>query len=349
MPYRRASAAPMVAAKSTLPITHSVFAADGLAAVLLPEYDVGDVLECRLLQHNQNDTYLVGTDRARFILKIYQAHGSYTPRGSQIRYEVDLLLHLQGQGVGVAAPVLRRDGQHVRALDAPEGKRRAVLFNYASGEPIPPAAWDQNFSRQFGSAVGIMHAAADGFASKTRRFRLDRTYLLTGPLRLAQPFFARRPDDWRYLRALARRLTRRLVALEKRGLSPGICHGDLVGLTNVHVGPAGLMTLFDFECCGPGWRAYDIAVFRWALAQCVSPEQADRLLAAFLEGYQQHCALTAADRAALPLFVAVRHFWFMGLRTGNWENWGQGEVNARALDELIAFWRGWESQIAESV
>ena len=81
----------------------------------------------------------------------------------------------------------------------------------------------------------------------------------------------------------------------------------------------------------------------------MSREQADKLLAAFLEGYQQQCAITAADLAAIPMFVAVRHFWFMGLRTGNWENWGQGEVNDRALDELIAFWRGWEAQFAESL
>jgi Ser/Thr protein kinase RdoA (MazF antagonist) len=107
------------------------------------------------------------------------------------------------------------------------------------------------------------------------------------------------------------------------------------------------MTLFDFECCGPGWRAYDIAVFRWALAQLVSLEQAQHLLAAFLLGYQRHCPLTATDLTAVPLFVAVRHFWFMGLRTGNAEHWGQREVNDRALDHLIAFWRGWEAYLPE--
>ena len=43
------------------------------------------------------------------------------------------------------------------------------------------------------------------------------------------------------------------------------------------------------------------------------------------------------------MFVAVRHFWLMGLRTGNWENWGEGEVNDPALDWLLSFWRTWET------
>lgn len=87
----------------TLRITHSVFAADGLSRVLLPEYDLSNVIECRLIQHNQNDTYLVRSDRGQFILKIYQAHGLYTPREpSQIQYEVELLLYLQRRGAAAS-------------------------------------------------------------------------------------------------------------------------------------------------------------------------------------------------------------------------------------------------------
>jgi hypothetical protein len=44
------------------------------------------------------------------------------------------------------------------------------------------------------------------------------------------------------------------------------------------------------------------------------------------------------------VFVVVRHFWLMGLRTGNWENWGEGEVNDPALAWLLNFWRAWEEQ-----
>ena len=268
MPPARIVGAQTAPSWRTLRITHSVFAADGLVRVLLPDYDLDNVIECRLLQHNQNDTYLVRSDRGQFILKIYQARGMYTPRGlSQIQYEVDLLLYLQRRGAAVVAPVVRRDGRYLGLVDAPEGTRTVVMVTYAPGEPVEPAAWDHGFSHRLGATLGTMHAAAVGFASEQPRFHLDRTYLLTRPLRLARPLFAHRPDDWAYLQALARRLAGRLAALAAGGLSRGICHGDIVGKTNVHVTPAGGMTLFDFECCGPGWRAYDIAVFRWALVQ----------------------------------------------------------------------------------
>jgi Ser/Thr protein kinase RdoA (MazF antagonist) len=69
-------------------------------------------------------------------------------------------------------------------------------------------------------------------------------------------------------------------------------------------------------------------------------------LAAFLDGYQAHCPLTAADLEAIGTFVAVRHFWFMGLRTANARHWGEGEVNDPALDQLVAFWRAWEPHLA---
>src|SRR5438067_1689428 len=80
-----------------------------------------------------------------------------------------------------------------------------------------------------GLAVGGMHAAADHFASQLPRFRLNQRYLLAWPVRLARPFFAHRPDDWAYVRGLARQLTSRLEALADAGLSQGVCHRDIVG------------------------------------------------------------------------------------------------------------------------
>jgi len=331
-----------------LPVAHTVFAARGLLDVVLPRYDLGTVRDCRLLQHNQNDTYRVCADHGWFILKVYQAQASYTPRGAHIAYEVDLLRYLHGRGVAVAVPIDARDGRCTIRLEAPEGDRLAVLFSDAPGGPVPASEWDDAFSRGFGAVVGSMHAAAADFRRRSAApLRLDQAHLLRQPLRLARPFFAHRPDDWAYIRTLAQRLERRLDALARRGLSPGICHGDLVGRTNVHRGPSGVLTLYDFECCGPGWRAYDIGVFRWALAQLVSPARAKQLVAAFLDAYQERCPLTPADLEAITTFVAVRHFWFMGLRTGNAQHWGQGEVDDPALDELVAFWRAWEPSLAE--
>jgi Ser/Thr protein kinase RdoA (MazF antagonist) len=42
----------------------------------------------------------------------------------------------------------------------------------------------------------------------------------------------------------------------------GNCHGDHHGY-NVNIDKNGTMTVFDFDCYGYGWRAYDISVFLW--------------------------------------------------------------------------------------
>ena len=324
------------------PVTHSVLAARGLERGLLSDYDLGPTINCKLLQHNQNDTYIVQTPRNQYVLRIYQARSSYTPRRlADVQYELRLLLHLERRGVPVSAPVARRDRAYLRLLRTPEGRRAAVLFSHAEGEPVPPQTWDKDFAEQFGLAMGTLHAAAADFQCEYRRRGLDTAYLIDRPLRLARPLLAHRPADWAFLRVLARSLKSRIRLLGGQGLSRGVCHGDLLGKTNMHRMSDGTLTFFDFETCGPGWRAYDVAVFRWALAQLTPSAEAERLLGVFLAGYRQRCQLSPADVAAIPLFVAVRQLWFLGLRTGNWENWGQGEVNDTAFNEPFAFWRVW--------
>lgn len=327
-----------------IPIIHSVFSGSGLSTQLLPDYDLGQIVECRLLQHNQNDTYLVRSDDAQYVLRVYQANGMYTPRSeSDIRYELELLDHLARKGINVSRPIARRDGSFIRALRAPEGPRQAALFSFVPGAPISHELWDTAYIHRLGEAAGRLHMAASDFTSPHPRFELDLHYLLDLPLSLARLLLQHRPDDYAYLELLCERLHTRIEALDVQGLCRGICHGDMLGKTNVHITLDGELSFYDFECCGPGWLAYDIGVFAHALALLKPSDEATELLAAFLEGYQTCVALTAADRAAIPLFRAARHFWWLGLRTGNWENWGAGEVDDRAMDEWLSFWPALET------
>ena len=68
-----------------------------------------------------------------------------------------------------------------------------------------------------------------------------------------------------------------------------------------------------------GWRAYDIAVFRWGRAL---NKQGEKLWEAFLEGYMQYRAIQPMDLAAVPLFVAMRQIWLLGMHTLNAADWG---------------------------
>ncbi len=126
-----------------------------------------------------------------------------------------------------------------------------------------------------------LHNACDDFASDQPRFALDLVHLLDHPLATFEPFLRDRPDDDRYLRALVAVLRGRVEAAAS-DLRWQACHGDLHG-GNTHRQPDGSLVFFDFDSCGMGYAAYEIAVFRWG-SIFREPDKAEQRWERFLEG-----------------------------------------------------------------
>jgi Ser/Thr protein kinase RdoA (MazF antagonist) len=79
----------------------------------------------------------------------------------------------------------------------------------------------------------------------------------------------------------------RAVELEVSSFRSGFCHGDL-NFSNALREADGEIALYDFEACGYGLLAYDLAVFRWTQQAVGAPEQAWR---EFVDGYRALCEL----------------------------------------------------------
>jgi Ser/Thr protein kinase RdoA (MazF antagonist) len=314
-----------------VPVVHSVLAAPELAREIATGYEIGAPVACRYLHRGLNDTYLVSTEEARYVLRIYRAGWRRLP---EIEYEMALLNHLHGKAVPVSRPVSRRDGALVGSLDAPEGSRPAVLFTFAEGEPPAKTAAQ---SAAYGGAAAAVHNASDDFTSAHNRFRLDLGHLVDEPLAAIRPLLDHRPAAWSTLLRLVEGVCEALATLPAGRLEWGFCHGDLHG-GNAHIAADGTVTFFDFDCCGPGWRAYDIAVFRWAIAFY---DQHDRHWPPFLAGYQRQRRLSDLDLQAVPLFVALRHLWLMGSEAANGVYLGYDTVDDRYFDRTIGFLRDW--------
>lgn len=119
-----------------------------------------------------------------------------------------------------------------------------------------------------------------------------------------------------------------------------MCHGDLHG-ANVYFNE-GTLTHFDFDCGGYGWRAYDISVFLWAKVRGREKEHFNNeRWIGFLDSYQKHKVLSENDLKAIPIFVAIREIWLMGLHTGNSHIWSCGWQNDDYFNTNLQFLRHW--------
>jgi Ser/Thr protein kinase RdoA (MazF antagonist) len=319
------------------PVTHSTLSGKAIMADLLPDYDIGTPLECCLFNVGLNDTYLVKTKAENFMLRVYRAGWR---SHSDILYELDILQHLKRRGVSVSTPVPHKDGTLLQTIKAQEGPRPFVLFTFAPGKELSYEDKEEKESYLYGRSVAQIHSETYKFHSQHRRFALDLEHLLDAPLKSIQPLLLHRPDDWGYLQLLTERLRQQVLNIPLSLLEYGFCHGDFHG-GNAHIEQDDSLTFFDFDCGGYGWRAYDIAVFRWH-ARLVGKEK--ERWPHYLRGYREVRPISEVDLQATQYFVAIRHIWLLGLHTGNGHDWGFGWMNDQYFDRAIKFFREWETE-----
>lgn len=319
----------MISPRFVLPSICSVLDPAALVPVVESAFNLGAISACTFVRYGLNHTYALETSQGPYILRIY-THGWRTP--AEIQYELDLITFLHQRGLPVAAPVPNRDAGYQLTVPAPEGARQAVVFTYAEGEPRDYA---DVAAQEFGRIVAQMHHALAQFPEGLPRSPLDVNHLVVEPLALLQPLLTEMPETWRYLHDLATTIQGRLAAFGPHELIWQPCHGDL-HLGNVHFTRPAAPTFFDFDCCAPGWRAYDLAVFRWASYLHGKQEAA---WTDFLAGYQAVQVLTDAEVQAIPWLVAARHFWLLGLHAA--DRFHAGRPGPSDLNRGVAFLRGW--------
>lgn len=288
-------------------ILHSTFSADAIRRLVLPHYNLPEPVDCTFVKRGLNDTYLVTAGDRQFALRLYRAR--WRTREA-VMGEVAALVHISGKGVPVATPVARTDGELVTDFDAPEGSRWAVLFNWLKGDE--PIYRNETHARLYGELAAQLHIATDDLPSTVQRSPLDLDYLLERPLESLRPALKSRPAMAARFDALVDRVRTRVERSKEQLWDWGFCHGDL------HCGNARIdgqqFALYDFDCCGPGWRVYDLATYRWAARLRQYEGGAWR---PFSESYLEVRPQAASTFALLPLFVILRHIWLQGYHAWN--------------------------------
>jgi Ser/Thr protein kinase RdoA (MazF antagonist) len=340
-------------------ILYSTISAEAIRQmIVLPHYGYGRSVECTLFNAGQNDTYQVRAAASIFALRLYRTGRSL----EGITEELAALVQLRAKEVPVAAPIARLDGEFVTRIDAPEGARFAALFHWVGGEQ--PRYINAAHATLYGSVAARLHTAGDdlpggpidqpgepmgqlaetmGQPSNKARPPHDMGYLLERPAASLRTAIARYPSWAARFEALIERLQTRLERARERLTDWGFCHGDLHG-GNAHVA-GDQLHLFDFDFCGPGWRVYDLATYRWAARLRGVEDQAWK---PFSEAYLQCRPAAAGDLELAPLFVILRQIWLQGYFASRTAQSGNGFQDERYFEQIVIFCERAESELAPS-
>ncbi|MBB4233488.1 phosphotransferase enzyme family protein [Rhizobium esperanzae] len=297
-------------------------------------YALAGPVSCRLLQRGLNDIYLaVGRNSERYAFRLSHRRA----RGpADVKTETAFLTHLSQSGVPVAEPIATRNGDFFVEGRAPEGLRSGVLFRAIDGRE--PHAADPGDARANGKTLALLHNAAETFSSSGSLYRLDLEHLLHRPLaRIRDSGIV---EDAEVIGDLEHIAARTEKAIEAFGhLTWTYCHGDCHGF-NSRINEIGEAVFFDFDDGGPGYLAYDLAVFLWA--KISFGRKLTDMWDAFIDGYRAVRPITPYDIEAALRFVIVRHFWLMGEYASRTQEWGSNAVGWIARE--AHFLRTWETE-----
>lgn len=322
--------------------THTTAATTSITRWVEQHYGL-QMQKCHLIRRGLNDNYaLRSIDGKRYVVRLY----SIRPRGDfNVHFEVSLLVHLQANGVGVAAPVLTaKGGTHVQ-LQFPEGLRAMALFLHAEGA-VPDSLEDFELTAH---VLANIHSAAYAYSGPPSRYTLDGHHLAGRTLDYLRSY----PElGTELLETYHQRVTHLLDELgqAESGLTRVVCHGDTHGFNNhvsMDAGGVKKAVFFDFDDAGPGFLAYDLSVMPWSYLTRKSLKEPDTLLLErwthFLRGYRSGGGkISEADIAALPMFVQLRHLWNMGEGVGRLHHWGTSTMPVDWLKKQVDVLAAWK-------
>jgi len=297
-------------------IARSFVAADSVAELIAAEYDcalpISGKLFSKLLRTQDNDHYLITAgDGTQYAFRIYQQGARYHRAESDYLYEIDWLRFLHERGLPVSYPIRRRDGGYVGRLEAPEGPRYYAMFSLAYGDPLALKDLDQLYV--MGEMMGRIHVVSDGFTSPHARRPLDMAYLLDRPLeRIRRTWTDERAANLDLVLTAAEEAREELRDFVAQSAAIPGCWGAISGdfhQSSVFFNETNEPTFFNFDLCGPGWRAYDIAAFLSNANLMHGPAERSE---AFFAGYYAARPLADAEHDAIAPFLTIRRVWLMG-------------------------------------
>ncbi|MEE8203440.1 MAG: homoserine kinase [Alphaproteobacteria bacterium] len=280
-------------------------------AAFLTEYDIGALASFKgIAEGVENSNYLLLTDRAPFIVTLYEKRVAR----DDLPFFLGLMEHLATRGVRCPTPIRGRDGAALRELCG----RPAAIISFLNG--VWPRRIAPEHCAALGAALARMHIAGADFP-------VERVNALsvTG----WRPLFEGCRDRADTVKpGLAETLDAELAQIEAAwpgDLPAGVIHADLFP-DNVFFAGFELTGLIDFYFACNDFFSYDLAVClnAWCFERTgeFNITKAQQLLSS----YREVRAFSAAELAALPLLARGAALRFLLTRLHDWLNRVEGAL-----------------------
>ena len=269
----------------------------------LAGYDIGALLSYKgIAEGVENSNFLVHTERGNYILTLYEKR----VKAADVPFFLAFMEHLATHGINCPLPVHNKAGKVLGELAG----RPAAIVTFLDG------VWVRRPSSgnctALGQVMAAMHLAGQSF-------KMERANALS-------------VENWRGLyeqakdRAdgvqpgLSATIAGELDYLEKhwpRDLPRGVIHADLFPDNVFFLGDR-LSGLIDFYFACTDALAYDVAVC--LNAWCFEPDHSYNVTKgrALLSAYGEKRALTAPEKAALPVLARGAALRFLLTRLVDW-------------------------------
>jgi Ser/Thr protein kinase RdoA (MazF antagonist) len=324
-------------------VAQSTPTAASIAMLVERHYKLGKVVDSEFLRRSFNQVYrLRFADGRRVVARLCAER----PRGEpNVFFEAAALAHWARQGCVVSRCLPAASGEAAIHVALPEGPRALMLFEFLDGEFTGDSNEDIG---AFARGLAGLHIAGHTYDGPASAYRLDLDYLLLGPLQQLLHATTMTAELRVHFESLARRLHDDILAMGE--LSRVLCHGDAHGGNNfVVVNAQGQheAVFFDFDESGPGYLAYELAVYPWSLhprtADGVFSDKAKGQWRRFINAYRQARSVPDADLFAIERFMAVRQFWLLGEYAGRVPVWGSQAMPTDYLRRQVTMLQKWET------
>lgn len=261
-----------------------------------------EILECWDFDHGSLDAFRFSTNfvftfRRQGIKQFLRFCPASERQVEHIQAETELLMMLANKGFQVAQPVASKSGNLVETVKTGLGTFHAVVFTALNGKHLQMDDLTQSQFREWGSALGRLHAACKecdvrylNRPSWMEHLDFIREHVASGELGLLQELES---------------ITTWTESLPCNEENFGLIHFDFE-LDNL-CWDGNEIQMLDFDDCTHHWYVADIALaLRDLFDDGVDVDYEDFRLKAFLDGYRSWNPIDDALLKNFPMFLRLR-------------------------------------------